>query len=82
MLHNDEFFIKIDDDGDGFDASACLASSQNLLQIQSEREKAGIRPGGLGISIVSGLMDKVMQNEKGNSIVFSKKIRKSNLLTI
>ena len=82
MLHKDEFFIKIDDDGEGFDASACLRSSQNLLNKQSEREKAGLRPGGMGISIVSGLMDKVMQNEKGNSIVFSKKIRKSNLLTI
>ena len=75
MLHHDEFLIKIDDDGDGFEIKNIIEDSRDLTKVQDDRENGGIRPGGMGMTIVNGLMDQVLRNQKGNSIILAKKTR-------
>jgi ActR/RegA family two-component response regulator len=74
MLFQDEFVFKIEDNGDGCDISAMLEGPGDLVQMETQRESTGKRPGGLGMTMVKGLMDQVIYNEKGNMIILSKKI--------
>jgi len=74
MLFQNEFVLKIEDDGEGYDMSTILTGPDDLVQMEEERESEGKRPGGLGMTMVKQLMDQVIYNQKGNMIVLSKKI--------
>ena len=74
MLFQDEIVFKVADTGAGFDTDAALEPPEDLVVMEAEREAAGKRPGGLGITMVRGLMDSVIYNKTGNMIVMSKKI--------
>ena len=74
MLFQDEFVFKIEDNGQGYDISAMLEGHDDLVQMEDERESSGKRPGGLGMTMVKGLMDQVIYNQRGNMIILSKKI--------
>ncbi len=74
MLFQDEIVFKVVDTGTGFDIGAMLEEPEDLIAMETEREEAGKRAGGLGITMVKGLMDSVIYNKTGNMIVMSKKI--------
>jgi anti-sigma regulatory factor (Ser/Thr protein kinase) len=74
MLFQDEIVFKVVDAGSGFDSGAKPERADDLIAMETEREVAGKRPGGLGITMVRGLMDSVIYNKTGNMIVMSKKI--------
>jgi len=74
MLFQDEIVFKVADTGKGFDAGVALEPRADLMAMEAEREAAGKRPGGFGITMVKGLMDSVIYNKTGNMIVMSKKI--------
>ncbi len=77
MLFQDEFVFKIQDHGEGYDISSILEGPGDLVEMENNRQQAGKRPGGLGITMVKGLVDRVVYNEKGNMIVLSRKITPS-----
>jgi len=74
MLFQDEIVFKITDTGEGFDIGAVLEQPEEPIAIQAQRAAAAKRPGGLGITMVKGLMDAVIYNNTGSMIVMSKKI--------
>jgi len=74
MLFQDEIVFKVQDTGAGFDIGQMLDEHEDLIAMETEREAAGKRPGGLGITLVAGLMDSVIYNATGNMIIMSKKI--------
>ncbi len=74
MLFQEEFVFKIEDNGEGCDISAMLEGVGNLVEMEAERESTGKRPGGLGMTMIKGLMDQVIYNRKGNMIILSKKV--------
>lgn len=74
MLFQDEIVFKVTDTGQGFDIGAALEQPGKPTAREAQRVAAGRRPGGLGITMVKGLMDAVIYNDTGNMIVMSKKI--------
>jgi CheY-like chemotaxis protein/anti-sigma regulatory factor (Ser/Thr protein kinase) len=74
MLFQDEIVFKVVDTGSGFDSGPKPERDDDLIAMETAREAAGKRPGGLGITMVRGLMDSVIYNKTGNMIVMSKKI--------
>jgi len=74
MLFQDEIVFKVKDTGAGFDIGPMLDGAEDLIAMETEREAAGKRPGGLGITLVAGLMDSVIYNATGNMIIMSKKV--------
>ncbi|MBN1916576.1 MAG: ATP-binding protein [Verrucomicrobia bacterium] len=74
MLFQDEIVFKVEDTGQGFEMDRVFAPADDLMAMESEREIAGKRPGGLGLTMVAGLMDSVIYNRAGNMLVMSKKL--------
>ena len=74
MLFQDEIVFKVEDTGQGFELGQALAPAADVIAMETEREAAGKRPGGLGITMVTGMMDAVIYNQTGNMLVVSKKI--------
>jgi DNA-binding NarL/FixJ family response regulator/anti-sigma regulatory factor (Ser/Thr protein kinase) len=74
MLFQDEIVFKVQDTGAGFDIGPMLDGTDDLIAMETEREAAGKRPGGLGIAMVAGLMDSVIYNATGNMIIMSKRV--------
>ena len=74
MLFQDEIVFKVEDTGSGFDIGAMLEPPEDLIAMETAREEAGKRAGGLGITMVQGMMDSVIYNRTGNMIVMSKKL--------
>jgi CheY-like chemotaxis protein/anti-sigma regulatory factor (Ser/Thr protein kinase) len=74
VLFQDQFVFKIQDNGEGYDISKILDGPEDLVQMETDREDVGKRPGGLGMTMVKGLMDQVVYNLKGNMIILSKSV--------
>jgi len=74
VLFQDQFCFKIEDTGEGYDVERALGIESDLESMEDQRLDDGIRPGGLGISLVSGLMDEVITNTRGNVAILSKNI--------
>jgi anti-sigma regulatory factor (Ser/Thr protein kinase) len=70
----DKLVFKIEDEGQGFDVRKELEGPANPLEIARKRREMGKRPGGLGLVMVRRLMDHVFYNEKGNVVVFEKRL--------
>lgn len=73
-LFQDEIVFKVEDTGQGFEMGRVLAPADDLIAMETEREAAGKRPGGLGMTMVAGMMDSVIYNRAGNMLVISKKL--------
>lgn len=60
--------VKIQDQGEGFDVRTMMdmTSKMEPSDLQTLRESEGKRPGGLGISLINQMADKLYFNEKAN----------------
>jgi len=68
---------RIADPGEGFDldrlAHAAISNpAGDPLQHTIEREKQGLRPGGLGLMMTRSLVDELIYNEAHNEVIFVK----------
>lgn len=63
-----KIIIWIQDDGAGF---VNLGLPTKLEKLPEERQKEGKRDGGYGIHLINNIMDEVVYNKKGNSVVMS-----------
>ena len=71
-----EIVFKIEDLGVGFQPEEVpdpLGSPDGPLEIAQEREDLGKRPGGFGLAIARSVMDQIIYNSVGNSVVMSKR---------
>lgn len=69
--------FQIEDDGPGFDRNllphAAIRSDKNALrEAMRYRRQSGMRPGGFGICYVSGAVDDLIYNQKGNAVTMIK----------
>lgn len=71
-----EFVLKVQDEGQGFDAHAIPDPTQEPLEVMFRRKQEGKRPGGYGIHMVKKLMDRVMFSDRGNVVLLSKNLRR------
>ena len=74
VLFQDQFCFKIEDQGEGYDVQKALYGEEELdmEQMEEERLELGLRPGGLGMTIVQEMMDDIIPNAKGNITILSK----------
>ena len=71
--------VHMSDPGKGFSfekiAHAAVSNPENLPTLHAEiREQQGQRPGGFGILMASRLVDELLYNERGNEVLFVKKL--------
>ncbi len=71
-----EFVLKVQDEGEGFDAASVVDPGHDPLEAMFRRKQEGKRPGGYGIHMVKKLMDRVMYSDKGNVVLLSKNLRR------
>ncbi len=73
-LFPEEIVFKIEDLGPGFDISELPEPESDPLELMRVREEQGKRPGGLGLTIAHKVMDRIIHNRVGNSVVMSKRL--------
>jgi len=76
-----EIVFKIEDLGVGFEPEAVpnpLGSPEAPLHVAQDREQKGKRPGGFGVAIARNVMDQIIYNRVGNSVVMSKRFATSD----
>jgi len=76
-LFPEEVVFRIDDLGPGFDPNEVpdpLSSPDAPLDLARDREAQGKRPGGFGLAIARNVMDQIIYNGIGNSVVMSKRL--------
>jgi len=71
-IFEDRIVFKIEDEGGGFDPNALGDPSVDPLQHIMNRMAEGKRAGGYGIYITRQLMDEIMYNERGNTVILTK----------
>jgi CheY-like chemotaxis protein/anti-sigma regulatory factor (Ser/Thr protein kinase) len=74
VLFQDQFCFKIEDQGEGYNVQKALYGEEELdmEEMEEERLELGLRPGGLGMTIVKEMMDDIIPNAKGNITILSK----------
>ncbi len=75
-----EIVFKIEDLGVGFEPEEVpdpLETPEAPLQVAQDRESSGKRPGGFGVAIARNVMDQIIYNRVGNSVVMSKRFSRS-----
>ncbi len=65
----DRIMLKLEDEGEGFNPADVPDARKDPLGTLVRRRMQGKRAGGYGLAIVTGLMDDVIFNEKGNAVV-------------
>ncbi len=68
----DRVVLKVEDEGEGFNVSAVGDPTADLAQHAAGRADMGKRPGGFGIHMIRNLVDEVIYNDKGNTVVLTK----------
>lgn len=71
-LFNDRVVIKMEDEGEGFHPEAVPDPTADPLKTMRERSESGKRPGGYGVFMLQKLVDEVVYNEKGNTVLLIK----------
>jgi len=74
-LFPDEFVLKIEDQGEGFEPEVVPDPTADPWAHINERKKQGKRIGGYGIHLVKNVMDTVVYSAAGNTVIASKKIK-------
>jgi serine/threonine-protein kinase RsbW len=76
-VFDDEFVLKVEDEGEGFDPSLVPDPSGSPATVMRERLEAGKRLGGFGLYVVRKLMDRVVYNERGNVVLLSRSLSRT-----
>ena len=76
-VFDDEFVLKVEDEGEGFDPSLVPDPSGSPVSVVRERLEAGKRLGGFGLFVVRKLVDRVVYNERGNVVLLSKSLSRT-----
>lgn len=71
-LLDDKIILRITDEGKGFDPASVPDPKKDLMKVVLSRKEEGKRPGGFGIYLVKKIMDEVVYNEKGNTVLLTK----------
>ena len=71
-LFNDRVVIKMEDEGEGFRPESVPDPTADPVKTMRERSEAGKRPGGYGVYMLQKLVDEVVYNEKGNTVLLIK----------
>ena len=75
-VFEDEIVLKCEDEGEGFDPGQVPDPAASPSDVVHERLRAGKRIGGFGIYLARKLMDRVVYNERGNTVLLSKSLRR------
>lgn len=85
-LFSDRVVIKVQDEGEGFTPDTLPDPTADPLKTMRDRKDAGKRPGGYGLYLLRKIMDSIVYNEKGNTVLLIKylpsKDRPSNRLPL
>ena len=68
----DRVVLKVEDEGEGFNVSDVGDPTKDLAQHTAGRADKGKRPGGFGIHLIRNLVDEVIYNDRGNTVVLTK----------
>ncbi len=71
-IFNDRVVIKVEDEGEGFVPSSIPDPTLNPVKTMEERKSAGKRAGGYGVYLIQKLVDDIVYNEKGNTVLLIK----------
>lgn len=71
-LFKDRIVMKFEDEGEGFAPEAVPDPTADPAKAMQDRLEAGKRPGGYGVFMIQRLVDEVVYNEKGNSVLMIK----------
>ncbi len=71
-LFDDRIVIKCQDEGEGFKVQNVPDPTADPVKTMQQRQEAGKRPGGYGVYLLQKLVDEVVYNEKGNSVLMIK----------
>lgn len=79
-IFSDRVVFKFEDEGEGFNWNQLIEydPSKDPLGHLNSRKEAGKRPGGFGVFMMRNMMDEIVYNEKGNTCVMTKYIRKKD----
>jgi DNA-binding response OmpR family regulator len=77
-IHPDKVEIVVKDQGEGFDRAnlAHAANPDDPVAHMDVREKLGLREGGFGLLITSGMVDDMRYNDVGNCVTIIKRFRR------
>jgi len=71
-MFDDRIVIKCQDEGEGFKRESVPDPTADPVKTMQLRQEAGKRPGGYGVYLIQKLVDEVVYNEKGNSVLMIK----------
>ena len=71
-VFHDRVVIKVEDEGEGFVPQNVPDPTADPLKAMQARQTAGKRPGGYGVFLLQQLVDEIVYNEKGNSVLLTK----------
>lgn len=77
-IFDDRVVIKVEDEGEGFAPHSLPDPTADPIKTMQERMDAGKRPGGYGVYLIQKLVDNIVYNEKGNSVLLIKYIPKKD----
>lgn len=69
---DDRIVIKCEDEGEGFVVGSIPDPTADPIGTLQKRQEQGKRPGGYGVFLIQKLVDQVVYNEKGNSVLMIK----------
>ena len=75
-IFHDRIVFKVEDEGEGFKPLELKDPSVDPLQHIMNRMAEGKRAGGYGVFITTQLMDEVVYNQKGNTVILTKLLKK------
>lgn len=75
-LFDDRVVIKVEDEGEGFKPASVPDPTADPIKTMKDRMSEGKRPGGYGVFLIQKLMDDIVYNEKGNTVLLIKYLPK------
>jgi serine/threonine-protein kinase RsbW len=71
-MFDDRVVIKVEDEGEGFKPTTVPDPTADPVKTMQDRMDAGKRPGGYGVYLIQRLVDDIVYNEKGNTVLLIK----------
>lgn len=71
-MFDDRVVIKVEDEGEGFTPQSVPDPTADPMKTMQDRMDAGKRPGGYGVYLIQRLVDDIVYNEKGNTVLLIK----------